>query len=72
MTLIQDLNREKNRIGLVSGSLKVNEYDDAEQNASAHINPKDWGIEINVRKDFNPINDRRQRAYARKKKIQAT
>ena len=70
MTLIQDLNREKNRIGLVSGSLKINEYDDAEQNVSAHINPKNWNIEITMKKNFNPINDRRQKAYARKKKIE--
>ena len=70
MTLIQDLNKEKNRNGLVSGRLKVNEYDDAEQNVSAYINPKDWSIEVNVRRDFNPVRDRRQRAYARKKKIE--
>ena len=70
MTLIQDLNREKNRIGLVSGSLKINEYDDSEQNVSAHINPKNWNIEINLKRDFNPITDKRQRAYARKKKIE--
>ncbi|MBI2507427.1 hypothetical protein HYV89_00565 [Candidatus Woesearchaeota archaeon] len=70
MTLIQDLNREKNRIGLVSGNLKINEYDDAEQNVSAHINPKNWNIEITMKKNFNPINDRRQKAYARKKKIE--
>ncbi len=70
MSLIQDLNREKNRIGLVSGSLKVNEYDYAQQNVSAHINPTNWSIEINLKKGFNPIRDRRQRAYARKKRIQ--
>ncbi len=70
MSLIQDLNREKNRIGLVSGSLKVNEYDDAKDNVSAHINPTNWNIEITTRTGFEPIRDRRQRAYARKKKIE--
>src|SRR3989344_7399420 len=70
MSLIQDLNREKNRNGLVSGRLKVNEYDDAEKNVSAHINSKDWSIEVNVKRDFNPIRDRRQKAYARAKKIE--
>lgn len=70
MTLTQDLNREKNRIGLVSGSLKVNEYDDAKENVAAHINPKNWNIEITTKTGFEPIRDRRQRAYARKKKIE--
>src|SRR3989344_519221 len=70
MTLIQDLNREKNRIGLVSGSLKISEYDDATSNVSAHINPKNWNIEITTKTGFNPIKDRRQKAYARKKRIE--
>ena len=70
MTLIQDLNRTKNQIGLVSGSLKLNEYDDAKNNVSAHINPKNWNIEITINKNFNPIGDKRQKAYARKKKIE--
>jgi len=70
MTLTQDLNREKNRVGLVSGSLKVNEYDDAEANVAAHIDPKNWNIEITTKTGFNPLRDRRQRAFARKKKIE--
>jgi len=70
MTLIQDLNKEKNRIGLVSGSLKISEYDDAKSNVSAHINPKNWNIEITTRTGFEPIRDRRQKAYARKKRIE--
>lgn len=70
MTLIQDLNKVKNRIGLVSGSLKINEYDDAEENVAAHIDLKNWNIELNLRKGYNPISDRRQKAYARKKQIQ--
>src|SRR3989344_2696495 len=70
MTLIQDLNRTKNKIGLVNGSLKLNEYDDTESNVTAHINPKNWNIEITLNKNFNPINDKRQKAYARKKGIE--
>jgi len=70
MELTQELNRIKNRIGLVGGSLRIHEYDDAEENVAAHINHKDWNIEFTLKKGYNPINDRRQRAYARKKKIQ--
>jgi len=67
--LRQKLYEQKNKIGLVGGSIKVNEYDEAEQNVSAHISPEGWNIEISVKKGFNPITDRRQKAYARKKKI---
>ncbi|MDP4012261.1 MAG: hypothetical protein Q8R00_01505 [Candidatus Nanoarchaeia archaeon] len=70
MNLVQELNRIKNSIGLVSGTLKLNEYDEAKENVSAHINPKDWTIEMNVKKGFNPVTGRRQKAYARKKKIE--
>ena len=70
---IQDLqmklSEQKNRIGLVSGAVKVNEYDSTEHNISARISREDWGIEISVRKGFDPIKDNRQKAYARKKKI---
>ena len=66
---IQELNRIKNRIGLVSGSLHINEYDDAQENISAHINPHNWNIEINLNRDFEPIKNRIQKAYARKKEI---
>lgn len=69
MTLVQELNRMKNKVGLVSGSLKLNEYDDAEQNITACINPKNWNIEINLKKGFEPIQTRRQKAYARAKQI---
>ena len=34
-TLVSELNRIKNKIGLVSGTLTVNEYDDAEENVAA-------------------------------------
>lgn len=69
MTLVQELITTKNRIGLVSGSLTVNEYDDLEENVAARIDPKGWNIEISVKKGFDPITDRRQKAYAKKKKI---
>lgn len=67
--LIQTLNATKNKIGLVGGSLNVQEYDETPQNIAAHIAPEGWGIEMKVRKGFNPIAERRQRGYARKKKI---
>lgn len=70
MELIQELNRTKNKIGLVGGSLTINEYDDAQENITACINPNNWNIEFNLRKDYNPIQDKRQKAYARKKKIE--
>lgn len=66
----QKLYEQKNKMGLVGGSIRVNEYDDAEQNISAHINPNGWDITLNVRKGFNPLQYRRQKAYARKKKIE--
>ncbi len=70
MVNLQELHRIKNKIGLVGGSLTVKEYDDAEQNVAAHINPQNWGIEITLKKGFEPITDRRQKAYAKKKNIQ--
>ena len=69
MTLIQHLNGMKNRIGLVGGLLKINEYEDAEENITTCIDPKTWNIEINLKQGFDPIKDRRQKAYARAKKI---
>ena len=70
MNLEQELNRTKNRVGLVSGVLKLNEYDDTKENVSACINRTNWNINIKLRKGFNPIRDRRQKAYARAKKIE--
>lgn len=70
MTLTQELSKEKNRLGLVSGSLRVNEYDNIDTNVSAHIDPKNWNIEINLKKGFNPVHTRRQKAYARAKRIE--
>jgi hypothetical protein len=67
--LKQKLHEEKNRMGLVGGSLKINEYDEAKNNVSAHINPQGWNIEISLRKGFSPVGDRRQKAYAKRKGI---
>ncbi len=66
--LKQKLYEQKNKIGLVRGSINLKEYDEAEQDISTGIS-LEWDIEINVKKGFNPIQDRRQKAYARKKKI---
>lgn len=65
----QKLYEKKNKIGLVGGSLKVVEYDEADHNVSAHINPQGWNIEMAIKKGFDPVSDKRQKAYARKKNI---
>ncbi len=69
-SLKQKLNEQKNMVGLVGGSIKINEYDESEHAVSAGISPKGWNITINIRKGFDPIQDKRQKAYARKKKIE--
>ena len=69
MTLTQELIQTKNRIGLVNGRLIINEYDEAEENITACINQKTWDIVFNLKAGYEPIQDRRQKAYARKKKI---
>ena len=46
MNINKELNRTKNKIGLIRGRLNVNEHEDAEQNVSAHINPTNKVIEI--------------------------
>jgi len=65
----QKLNQEKRRVGLVNGALRISEYDETEHYVSAYIDPRNWNITVNLRRGFNPILDKRQRAYARKKKI---
>src|SRR3989344_4493933 len=69
ISLRQKLNQQKNKVGLVGGTVNYNEYDEQEQYVSAHINPEGWRIEVNVKKGWNPIQDKRQKAYARKKDI---
>jgi len=68
--LRQKLYEQKNRVGLVGGTVEVEEYDEMEHPVSASISPKGWNIQVSIRKGFNPIKDRRQRAYARVKKIE--
>ena len=64
------LNQEKNKYGLVGAKpAKVQEFDDVDYDISAHINPYDWGIEVNLKTGYNPISDSRQKIYARVKKI---
>lgn len=65
----EKLYEEKNRIGLVGGSIKIKETEDLDHGISAHITPHDWKTEINIREGFNPVSDKRQRAFARVKKI---
>ncbi len=69
--LRQKLSQQKNKLGFVGGTVKINEYDEQKENISAHINPQGWNIEVNIKKGWNPIQDRRQKAYARKKKIES-
>ena len=69
-TIRQKLYEQKNKIGLVGGTIKVEEFDETEHNVAACISPQGWNIEISVKKGFNPVSDKRQKAYARKKKIQ--
>lgn len=68
-TLRQKLYEQKNRVGLVGGTVEVEEFDKADYNLSASINPKGWKIKVSVKKGFGPIQDKRQKAYARAKKI---
>ena len=68
--LQQNLHKLKNKIGLVGGRLTIKEYEEADHNISAHIEPNGWNVEISVKKDFSPIQDKKQKAYARRKKIE--
>ncbi len=68
--LEEKLNVEKNKYGLVGAKrARVKEFDDVKYNVSAHINPQNWEIEVNLKKGYNPIQDSKQKAYARVKKI---
>jgi hypothetical protein len=69
-TLRQKLSRQQHSIGLVGGKVNVEEYDEMEHGIEAYITPEGWNTTVKIKKGFNPIQDRRQKAYARKKKIQ--
>ena len=68
--LRQKLHTLKNRIGLVSGAIKIEEFDEAEHNVAAQISPQGWNVEVSVKRGYEPISDKRQKAYAKKKKIE--
>ena len=68
--LRQKLHEQKNKVGLVGGTVEIEEYDEMDNYISAAISPKNWEIKISLRKGWNPIQDKRQKAYARAKKIQ--
>lgn len=63
------LREEKLKIGLVGGTLNLRAYDETEHYVSASISPEGWNIELSVKRGFEPVQDNRQKAYARKKKI---
>ena len=68
--LEEKLNEQKNKFGLVGAKrAEINEYDDAPYNISADINPSNWGIKIDLKTGYNPIEDQRQKIYASIKKI---
>lgn len=63
------LNRQKARIGLTGGRLKVREQADATEPISAGIDPKDWHIEIIFAQNYQPVRDKRTTAYVQKRNI---
>lgn len=68
--LEKKLNEQKNGMGLISGArAKVREFDDAEQNITACINPENWEIEITIKSGYEPIRDDEQKKYAKEKNI---
>ncbi len=68
--LRQKLHEQKNKVGLVGGTVEVEEFDKTENYVSASISPQNWGIKISLKKAWNPLQDNRQKAYARSKKIE--
>ncbi|MDO8517617.1 MAG: hypothetical protein Q7S33_05845 [Nanoarchaeota archaeon] len=67
--LTQKLYEQKRKVGLLGGAVKIQEFDETEHNISASINPQNWDIQVSVKKDFNPIQDKYQILYAEKKGI---
>ncbi|PIN95143.1 hypothetical protein COU53_00850 [Candidatus Pacearchaeota archaeon CG10_big_fil_rev_8_21_14_0_10_30_48] len=67
--LRQKLSGIKNQIGLVGGSINIQEIEGQKHNVNAHISPWTWNVEVNLRKGFNPLSTLRQRAYAKLKGI---
>jgi len=67
--LEQKLNKQKARIGLVGGRLRVREVSDAEEAISAGIDKKDWHVEITIKEDYEPVRDEITRKYVEKRNI---
>ncbi len=67
--LEQKLNRQKSKIGLVGGRLKINENSDTQEPISAHIEPGDWHIEITLKENYAPVRDKKTEKYASKRNI---
>ena len=69
MTNIQKLNYELNKQvkkqGLVNAKVKVEEYEDAKQDISACIDPRNWEIKVTLKSGYEPIQDSKQKAYAK-------
>ena len=74
MTNIQKLNYELNKQvkkqGLVNAKVKVEEYEDAKRDISACIDPRNWEIKVTLKSNYEPIQDSKQKAYAKLKKIE--
>lgn len=69
MNLKRHLNKMKNRLGLVGGPLKLNIMRDAPRNISASIDPRDWHVEITMKKGWDPAADEETASYIKKKGI---
>ena len=69
-SLRNKLNEQKNKVGLVGGTVEVEEYDEMAHPVAASIDPKGWYINVSIRKGFNPIQDEMQIAYAEAKGIE--
>ncbi len=67
--LEQKLNKQKNRIGLVGGRLKLFETADAKEPVSAFIDTGDWHVEIHVKEGYQPVRDKATEQYVKKKRI---
>lgn len=67
--LKRKLQEQKSRIGLVGSKLEVGEFAGMEHNVEAFIKPEGWDITLKIREGFEPVQDKRQKAYARKKGI---
>lgn len=63
----QLLHMQKNRIGLVSGAITLDEFDETEHPISACIDPKNWNIKLEVQAGYEPVKDETQKKFQRLK-----